>query len=89
MGVRKILHIARTFLRGGQYGALAVAAVTGGGKQGIETQRQLPLIHKRQAVKPGFFDHTRANNRPEPPSRLPIERIELKNAFSIGIKSAN
>jgi hypothetical protein len=29
MGVRKILHITRTFLRGGQYGALAFAAVTG------------------------------------------------------------
>ncbi|EJM45476.1 hypothetical protein PMI26_01594 [Pseudomonas sp. GM33] len=30
MGVRKILHIARTFLRGGQYAALTFAAVTGG-----------------------------------------------------------
>jgi hypothetical protein len=30
MGVRKILHIARTFLRGDQYGALVFAAVTGG-----------------------------------------------------------
>ena len=30
MGVRKILHIARTFLRGGQYGALAFAEVTEG-----------------------------------------------------------
>jgi hypothetical protein len=69
MGVRRILRIARTFLRGGQIRSFGLCRSNGGGKQGIETQRQLPLIHKRQAVKPGFFEDTRANNRPELPSR--------------------
>jgi len=69
MGVRKILHIARTFLRGGQYAAFDLCSSNGRGKQGIETQRQLPLIHKRQAVKPGFFEDPQANNRPELSSR--------------------
>ncbi|CAI8896076.1 hypothetical protein EMIT0P74_30281 [Pseudomonas sp. IT-P74] len=60
----------------------------GRGKQGTGTQRQLPLIHKRQAAHPDFFEDARANIRPQPPSRQPIERIDLKIIFPIGIKSA-
>ncbi|MGH8388419.1 MAG: hypothetical protein ACRESJ_23580, partial [Pseudomonas sp.] len=42
------------FCGAAKYGALAFAEVTGGGKQGTESQRQLSLIHKRQAVKHGL-----------------------------------
>ncbi|KRA87329.1 hypothetical protein ASD91_17365 [Pseudomonas sp. Root68] len=88
MSVRKILRIARTFLRDDQIRSIGLCSSNGRGKQGIETQRQLPLIHKRQAVQPGFFEDSRANTRPGQTSRQPIERMELKTVFSIGIKSA-
>ena len=68
---------------------MAFAKVRMGAKQGIETQRQLSLIHKRQAVVAGFFEETLANNRPGLPSRKPIEQMELKIVFFIGIKSAS
>ncbi|CAI8878237.1 hypothetical protein EMIT0P4_300056 [Pseudomonas sp. IT-P4] len=56
------------FCGAAKYGALALAKVTGGDKQGTETQRQLSLIHKRQAVQAGFVEDTPTNTRPGRPS---------------------
>lgn len=85
MGVRKILHITRTFLRALPSAVIGQCRSSRRGKTRDGSRIPLTSIYKRRAADTWCVDYTPTDSCPGLTSRQRIERIDLKLIFFISI----